>query len=85
MSVLRAVETRRSLIRSANTGISAFVTPAGTITKQSEIFVPWAEATDVVLHGELTVWARFGYLFAPVSLGIGLFGGLVAGARRRWA
>jgi len=84
MSVLRAVETRRSLIRSANTGISAFVSPAGTITKQSELFVPWAEATDVVLRGELTVWARYGYLFAPVCLGIGLFGGLVAGVRRRW-
>lgn len=85
MSVLRAVETRRSLIRSANTGISAFVTPAGTITKQSELFVPWAEATGVVLSEELTIWARYGYQFAPVCLAIGLLGGLVAGTRRRWA
>jgi apolipoprotein N-acyltransferase len=84
MSVLRAVETRRSLIRSANTGISAFVTPLGTITHQSELFVPWAAATEVVLCEDLTIWARYGYLFAPVCLLLGLFGGLLAGVRRRW-
>ena len=85
MSVLRAVETRRSLVRSANTGISAFITPVGTITRQSELFVPWAAATDVVLSKELTIWARYGYLFAPVCLAIGLLGGVVAGVRRRFA
>jgi apolipoprotein N-acyltransferase len=84
MSVLRAVETRRSLIRSANTGISAFVTPAGTIVKQSELFVPWAAATEMVLFEQLTVWARYGYLFAPLCLALGLLGGLTAGVRRRW-
>ena len=83
MSVLRAVETRRSLVRSANTGISAFVTPAGTISRQSELFVPWAAATEVVLFDQLTIWARYGYLFAPVCLAIGLLGGGVAGIRRR--
>lgn len=85
MSVLRAVEVRRSLIRSANTGISAFVTPAGTITRQSDLFVPWAEAAEVVLLSQLTVWARYGYLFAPICLAVGLLGGLIAGARRRWS
>lgn len=85
MSVLRAVESRRSLIRSANTGISAFITPTGTIAKQSELFVPWAAATEVVLLGQLTTWARYGYLFAPLCLAIGLLGGLTAGVRRRWS
>ncbi len=84
MSVLRAVETRRSLVRSANTGISAFITPAGTITRQSELFVPWAAAEKVVLLGQMTIWARYGYLFAPICLVIGLFSGLAAGLRRRW-
>jgi apolipoprotein N-acyltransferase len=84
MSVLRAVETRRSLVRSANTGISAFISPSGIITKQSELFIPWAEAAEVVLLGKLTIWARYGYLFAPGCLAIGLFGGLAAGMRRRW-
>ncbi len=84
MAVLRAVETRRSLVRSANTGISAFVSPAGTITKQSELFVPWAAASEVVLCDELTIWVRYGYLFAPLCLLIGIFGGLAAAAKRRW-
>ncbi len=84
MAVLRAVETRRSLVRSANTGISAFVSPDGTVTKRSELFIPWAATTEVVLSQELTIWARYGYLFAPFCLAIGLFGGMVAGTRRRW-
>ncbi len=85
MAVLRAVETRRSLVRSANTGISAFVSPAGTILRQSELFVPWAAASEVVLCQELTIWARYGYLFAPFCLLAGLLGGLAAAAKRRWA
>ena len=85
MAVLRAVETRRSLVRSANTGISAFVSPAGTIIRQSELFVPWAATSEVILSQELTIWARYGYLFAPFCLVAGLLGGMVAAARRRWA
>ena len=54
MSVLRAVETRRSLIRSANTGISAFVTPAGTIAKQSDLFVPWGSSNPYCAYR----WSR---------------------------
>lgn len=82
MSVLRAVEARRSLIRSANTGISAFIAPTGTIVRQSELFVPWAAKSPVVLCSELTFWARYGYWFAPVCLAIGLLGGLAAVLRR---
>jgi apolipoprotein N-acyltransferase len=82
MSVLRAVETRRTLIRSANTGISAFVTPLGTVSRQSELFVPWAAAAEVVLSEELTIWARYGYLFAPLCMLLGGCGGLVAIWRR---
>lgn len=83
MAVFRAVETRRSLIRSANTGISAFVGPSGTIDLQSEIFVPWAAATEVTLMPGETVWVRYGYLFAPACLFIGLLGGCLAFSVRR--
>jgi apolipoprotein N-acyltransferase len=83
MAVFRAVETRRSLIRSANTGISAFVTPAGTIDLQSEIFVPWAAARTVTLMTGETFWVRYGYLFAPVGLVIALLSGSVALIVRR--
>ena len=43
MTVLRAVETRRSLVRSANTGISGVIDPLGRVRSQSKLFVAWAE------------------------------------------
>ncbi len=78
MAVFRAVETRRSLIRSANTGISAFISPSGTIDLQSEIFVPWAAAREVTLMPGETFWVRYGYLFAPACFFIGLLGSCLA-------
>lgn len=83
MSVLRAVESRRSLVRSANTGVSAFISPSGRVLDRSEIFVPWAAAADVVLLEEKTVWVRYGYLFAPTCLALGLVAVAVGGVRRR--
>jgi apolipoprotein N-acyltransferase len=84
MAVLRAVEARRSLVRSANTGISAFIEPSGAITSRSDIFVSWAEGKDVALLEELTPWARFGHLFAPTCLVLGLLPTIMALVNRRW-
>jgi apolipoprotein N-acyltransferase len=72
MTVLRAVETRRSLVRSANTGISAFVEPTGKIDVQSELFVPWAAVARVALMEGTTFWVSWGCFFPPLCLGIGL-------------
>jgi len=86
MAVFRAVETRRSLVRSANTGISAFISPAGTIEAQSEIFVPWAAAKTVALMQQETFWVRYGYLFAPICLTVGILSGglaVIRGRRRK--
>ena len=83
MAVLRAVETRRSLVRSANTGVSAFISPTGTIELQSEIFVPFAAARAVTLMQGETFWVRYGHLFAPACLAIGLLGSCLAIVRRR--
>ncbi len=78
MTVFRAVESRRSLVRSANTGISAFIEPSGRIEAQSDIFKPWAMAKDVVLLENITFWASYGYLFAPICLIVGLCGSCLA-------
>ncbi len=84
MSVFRAVETRRSLVRSANTGISAFVNPVGIITERSELFKPWAAAAQVHLTEEVTVWVRYGYLFGPICLAVGFVASLAGWIQKRW-
>ncbi len=68
MSVFRAVETRRSLVRAANTGISGFVDPLGRLVRQSGLFEPWAVAEEVALLEGETPWVRGGHLFAPLCL-----------------
>jgi apolipoprotein N-acyltransferase len=70
MTVLRAVETRRSLVRAANTGFSGFIDPLGRMRMVSPLFEPWAESAEVVLMDEETWFVRWGYLFAPLCLGV---------------
>lgn len=72
MTVLRAVETRRSIIRAANTGFSGFIDPLGRLTHRSPLFQPWAKSEDVVLLTGETFYVRYGYMFGPLCFGIGL-------------
>jgi apolipoprotein N-acyltransferase len=87
MAVLRAVETRRALVRSANTGISAFIEPTGEIRQQSPIFTHWAAVDEVVLLDGITFWVRIGHRFGPACLALGVAGAAVAslasGRRRK--
>jgi apolipoprotein N-acyltransferase len=64
MSVFRAVENRRPLIRATNTGFSGFVDPFGRITSESDLF------TEAVLTGEvrtdcseITFYSKYGDIF----------------------
>jgi apolipoprotein N-acyltransferase len=72
MTVLRAVETRRSIVRSANTGISGFIDPLGRVEGASEIFTSWCGARSVPLLTQTTVFVRWGYLFGPFCCLCGL-------------
>jgi len=83
MTVLRAVETRRSVVRSANTGISAFINPLGEVEFRSELFRPYSFTADVMLCEEKTFWVLYGYLFAPLCLILGVVSALIATVRRR--
>jgi apolipoprotein N-acyltransferase len=63
MAIFRAVETRRTLIRSANTGISGFVDPLGQVIGRTAIFTEKAFAARVPMLEELTVFSRYGHWF----------------------
>lgn len=79
---LRAIETRRSIARSANTGISAFFNQKGEILQKSGWWVQAAlrdqvrfnqEQTFYTRHGEYighgANWAALGFALAAVGLG----------------
>ncbi|WP_157540982.1 apolipoprotein N-acyltransferase [Hymenobacter aerophilus] len=64
-ATLRAIETRRDVARSANTGISGFINQKGEITQQSGWWVQAALRGTVHLNTELTFYVRHGELIGP--------------------
>ena len=75
---LRAIETRRWVVRSANTGISAFINQRGDITQQTKWWVPAALKADINLNDELTFYVKHGdYIALAGVFGSGVFGVLL--------
>ena len=70
MSVFRAVETRRSLVRAANTGISALVDPLGDILCESKLFVSSYLSATLPLTSERTLFVRLGHNFGAVCFAL---------------
>jgi apolipoprotein N-acyltransferase len=68
MAIFRAVENRRSLIRSANTGISGFVDPAGRIVAATKLFEDAFITRKMPLLQTTTIYTRIGDLFALFCL-----------------
>jgi len=60
MSILRAVEFRRALLRSANTGVSMVVAPTGRVVSHLGLFREGILFADVPLESSLTFYARHG-------------------------
>ena len=83
---LRAIETRRWVCRSANTGISAFINQRGDIVQQTKWWTKTAIKQDVNLNSDLTFYVIHGdYLPRTGSLLAiaGILYILVARVRRR--
>jgi apolipoprotein N-acyltransferase len=70
MTVFRAVENRRSLARSANTGISGFIDPAGRILASTELLQDAVATQTVPLLREQSIYTRIGDIFAQVCLAV---------------
>ncbi|MBX2875808.1 MAG: apolipoprotein N-acyltransferase [Saprospiraceae bacterium] len=65
---LRAIETRRSIARSANTGVSAFVDQRGIISQPTQYDEAIAIRGDINLNDKLTFYVKWGDLIARISL-----------------
>ncbi|MGK6351283.1 apolipoprotein N-acyltransferase [Parapedobacter sp. DT-150] len=81
---LRAIETRRWVARSANTGISAFINQRGDVTQRTEWWVPAALKQDINLNEEITFYVQTGdYLAFAGCFGALVFGVLLLGTLRK--
>lgn len=62
MGRLRAIETRRWLLRAGNDGITAAVDPYGRVTAELTRRVAGALSAEFALRDDLTPWVRYGHL-----------------------
>jgi apolipoprotein N-acyltransferase len=67
-SVLRAIETRRSVARSANTGTSAFINQCGDVSQATAYWEPAVIKQDINTNCQLTFYVRYGDYIARVSI-----------------
>jgi apolipoprotein N-acyltransferase len=65
---LRAIETRRSIARSANTGISCFVNQRGDIQQATDYWVPTAIKQDININSNITFYVKYGDYFGRISV-----------------
>lgn len=67
VSVPRAVETRKYLLRSTNTGISAIIDPVGRVVSKTDTFVQTNLVGEVgIMDGDKTLYTRIGDVF-PIA------------------
>jgi apolipoprotein N-acyltransferase len=67
-ATLRAIENRRSIARSANTGISGFINQRGDFLQRSEWWKQAALRQTILLNTDLTLYSRTGEIIGPAAL-----------------
>ncbi len=67
-AVFRAVENKRTLVRSANTGISGFIDPTGRIRTETQLFVADTKTIHTSLMHIKTIYTKYGDVFAFLCL-----------------
>ncbi len=65
---LRAIETRRYVVRSANTGISSIITDKGEILQATKWWTPAVIKAQIKLNTALTFYTRFGDYIARAAM-----------------
>lgn len=64
---LRAIETRRAIARSANTGISAFINQRGDISQATAYGVQAAIKGNILLNDKITFYVVWGDMIARIA------------------
>ena len=67
-SRLRAIEMRRSIARSANTGISGFINQRGDVLKKTEGWTRIAKSQELFTNKAITFYARYGDYIGRISV-----------------
>ncbi len=70
---LRAIETRRSVARSANTGISAFINQRGDVLQKSGYWQPDVLKAKLQANEEFTFYVKYGDYFGRISAFLSVF------------
>ena len=65
---LRAIETRRSIARSANTGISCFINQRGEVSQATGWWVETAIKGEVNINDEITFYVKYGDYIGRISM-----------------
>jgi apolipoprotein N-acyltransferase len=81
-SVLRAIETRRSIARSANTGISAFIDQRGDVYHATPYWEPAVIRHTIITNDTLTFYVKYGDYLSRIAVFVStifLLTGLVRG------
>jgi apolipoprotein N-acyltransferase len=70
---LRAIETRRSIARSANTGISGFINQKGQLLKATEWWEKKAIKGTLYANNEKTFYVKYGDFVGRISAFLAVF------------
>lgn len=73
LSAIRAIETRRSIARSSNDGISAFINQKGVIIDQVGSYNPTAIKQNLILNKKKTIYVYFKDILAQIAAFVAFF------------
>ncbi len=73
ISILRAIENRRTVIRAANGGISCIIDPLGRTVSQTKLFTKNVLVGYAELRDEKTFFSRYPLIIPLISLSLSIF------------
>ena len=83
MGTMRAIETRRYLLRAGNDGITAVINPLGQVLERLERKIEGTLVGDYAVVDGMTLYVRFGDVLIWVVAGYAVVAGVMLGFRER--